>query len=119
VIFLGIIFNPEVNMLKGLKTPRILLALIISLCVPILSGYLHYWDLADDDLFSPEEQYENADVDDLFLVPDCQNQLKFFGSIGSDALFPVFLSETNAIEQVSPFCSLVSCREQKNLVLRC
>jgi hypothetical protein len=45
--------------------------------------------------------------------------LTFFGSIGSNALFPVFLLETNAIEQVSPFWSLSSCLQQKTLVLRC
>jgi hypothetical protein len=109
----------QVDMLRGLKKPHILLALIISLSVPILSGYLLYCDLAEDDPFSPEAQYENEDLDDLFMVPDCQNQLTFFGSIGSNALFPVFLPETNAIEQVPPFCSLSSCLEQKTLVLRC
>jgi hypothetical protein len=82
------------------------LALIIAFSIPILSGYFLYCDLADDDLFSSDAQYENDDLDDLFMVPDCQNQLKFFGSIGSNALFPVFLPEANAIEQVSFFCSL-------------
>jgi hypothetical protein len=106
-------------MFRGLKKPQILLALIISLSVPILSGYLLYCDLADDNLFSPDAKYENADIDDLFLVADCQNQLKFFGSIGSNALFPLFLPETNAIEQVFRFCSLSFCLEQKTLVLRC
>jgi hypothetical protein len=106
-------------MLRGLKKPQILLALIISLSVPILSGYLLYCDLADDDPFSPEAQYENEDLDDLFMVPDCQNQLTSFGPIGSNAIFPVFLAETNAIEQMSSFCSLSSCLEQKTLVLRC
>jgi len=106
-------------MLRRLKKPKILLALIVSLSIPILSSYLTYCDLAEDDSFSPEAQYENDDLDDLFLVPDCQNQLTFFGPIGSNALFPAFLPETNAIEQVSPFCSLSSCPEQKTLVLRC
>ena len=103
----------------GLKKPKILLALLISLFIPILSGYLLYCDLADDDLFSQDSQYENADIDDLFLVSDYQNQLKFFGSIGSNALFPAFVVETNAIEQVFPLCSLLSCLEQKTLLLRC
>jgi len=106
-------------MFGRLKKPQILLALIISFSVPILSGYLLYCDLADDDRFSPEAQYENEDLDDLFLVTDCQNQLPFFGSIGSNTLFPVFLLETSAIEYVSPFCSLPSCLQQKPLVLRC
>ena len=106
-------------MLRGLKKPQILLALIISLSIPILSGYLLYRDLADDDLFSPDSNYENEDIDDLFLIPDCRNQLKFFGSIGSNTLVPIFLPKTNAIEQVSPFCSLSSCLEQETLVLRC
>jgi hypothetical protein len=106
-------------MLRGLKKPQIFLALIISLSVPILSSYLIYCDIAEDDRFDSEAQYENEDLDDVFMAPDCQNQLTFFGSIGSNALFPVFLPETNAIEQVSPFCSLPSCLEQKTLVLRC
>jgi hypothetical protein len=106
-------------MLRGLKKPQIILVLIISLSFPMLSSYLLYCDLADDDPFSPEARYENDDLDDLFMAPDCQNQLTFFGSIGSNVLFPVFLPETNAIEQVSPFCSLSSCLEQKTLVLRC
>jgi hypothetical protein len=106
-------------MLRGTKNPKILFALIISLSVPILSGYFLYYDLADDDPFSPDAQYENADMDDFFLVPDCQKEVKFSGSIESNALFPVFLLETNAIEQMSSFCSLLSCLEQKNLVLRC
>jgi hypothetical protein len=106
-------------MLRGLKKTQILLALIISLSVPTLSGYLLYCDLADDNPFSPDAQYENEDLDDLFPVPDCQNQLTFSGSIGSNALFPVFLPETNAIEQVPLFCSLSSCLEQETLVLRC
>ena len=106
-------------MLRGMKNPKSLFALIISLFVPILSGYFLYCDLADDDPFSSDAQYENADVDDLFSVPNCENQLKFSGSIESNALFPVSLLETNAIEQVSPFSSLSSCLEQKNLVLRC
>jgi len=113
-------------MLRGLKKPQILLALIIALSIPILSSYLIYCDLAEDDRFDPEAPYEYDDLDEPFLVPDCQNQLTFSRSIGSNALFPVFLPETNAIEQVSPFCfvspcleSLSSGLEQKTPVLRC
>jgi hypothetical protein len=106
-------------MLRELKKPRILLALIICLSVPILSTYLLYCDIAEDDLSSSDATYENADLDDLFNLPDCQNQLDFFMSIGSTALFSVLLSETNAIEQLFPSCSLSSCLEQKTLVLRC
>ena len=103
-------------MLRGLKKTQILLGLIISLTIPIFSGYLLYCDLAVGDLFSPDSEYENADIDDLFLVGDCQNQLQFFES---NDLSPVFLPETNAIEQVTPFSSLLSCLEQETLVLRC
>jgi len=106
-------------MFRGLKKPQILLALVISLFIPIFSGYLLYYDLADVDLFSPDAQYENADIDDPFLIPECQNQLRFFGSIGSNALLPVLLPETNTIELMSPLCSSSSCLEQKILVLRC
>ena len=111
-------------MLRGLKKPHILLALIISLSIPILSSYLIYCDLAEDDRFDQEAQYEYDDLDEPFLVPDSQNQLTSSGSIGSNAFgsnasFPVFLPEINAIEQVSPFCPLSPCLEQKTLVLRC
>jgi hypothetical protein len=106
-------------MVRGLKTTQILLALTICLSLPILSGYLLYCDLAKDDPFSPEAQYENDDLDDVFLAPDCQNQLTAFGPIGSNALLPVFLAETNATELVSPSCSLSPYLGQKNLVLRC
>jgi hypothetical protein len=107
-------------MLRKLKKPRILLALIISLSVPILSAYLLYCDIAGDDLSSSHATYENADVDDLFVLPDCQDRLDFSISIGPTALLTVnFFLETNAIEQMSPLCSPSSCLEQKNLVLRC
>jgi len=107
------------DMFRGFKKLQILLALIISLSIPILSGYLLYCDLADDDLFSPGAKYEHADIDDFFLVSNSQKQLKFFRSIGSNTWFPVFPLEIYAIEQVSPFCFLSSCVEQKPLVLRC
>jgi hypothetical protein len=106
-------------MLRKLKKPCILLALIISLSVPILSGYMLYCDIAGDDFFSPDAEYENPDVDDLFLLPDCQSQFKFFGSIASNALFPVFLPESSALGKMSHFVSLSSCLEEKTLVLRC
>ncbi len=106
-------------MLRGLKKPQILLTLIISLSIPILSSYLLYCDLAEDTPFSPETQYENEDLDDLFMLPDSQNQLTSLGPIGSNALFPVFLLEINAVEQMSPLCFLSSCSEQETLVLRC
>jgi hypothetical protein len=106
-------------MFRRLKKPRILLALIISLSIPILSSYLIYCDIAEDDRFDPEAPYEYDDLDDFFIVPHSQNQLTFFGSVGLNGLFPVFLPEINLIEQVSPFCFLPSCPEQKPLVLRC
>jgi hypothetical protein len=106
-------------MLKGMKKARILFALIISLSAPILSGYFLYCDLAGDNPFSSDARCENPDVDDLFSVPNCKNQLKFSASMELNDLFPVFLLETNAFEQVSPFCSPLSRLEQKNLVLRC
>lgn len=106
-------------MLRGLKKPRILLALIISLSLPVLSGYLLYCDLADDNLFSPDLKFENSDVDDLFLLPDCQNKLKLFGSTGLNALFHVFFLETSVFKQLSLFSSQSSSLDQKTLVLRC
>ena len=106
-------------MFRGLKKPQTVFALVILLSMPILSGYLLYCDLADDDPFSSDAQYENGDLDDLYMVPDCQNQLTFSGSIGSNVLFPVFLPETNAIEQMTSLSSLFPCLGQDTLVLRC
>ena len=106
-------------MFREFKKFRIFLTLIISLFIPTLSGYLLYCDLAEDDLFSPDAEYEHADIDDFFLVSNFQNQLKFFQSIGSNTLFAVFPPEIYAIEQVFSFCFLSSCVEQKPLVLRC
>jgi hypothetical protein len=109
----------QVDMRTGLKNPRVLLALIISLSIPIVSGYLLYCDLEDNDLFSQGAKYENMDIDDCFPVPDCQSQMKLFASIGSNVLLPGLLPEANAIEEVSPFWSLSSWLEQKPFVLRC
>ncbi len=109
-------------MLSGLKKFRILFALIMSLSVPVLSGYLLYCGLADDDLFSPvspEPKFENPDLDDEYLLPDCQNHLNLLGSIGSNALFHVFFPETSVFEQLSVFSSQSSSLDQKSLVLRC
>jgi hypothetical protein len=106
-------------MFKGLKKFRIFLTLIISLFIPTLSGYLLYCDLAEEYPLSQDAEYEHADIDDFFLVSNFQKQLRFLGSIGSNTLFPVFLPETYTIEQVSPFCFLSPCCEQKPLVLRC
>lgn len=106
-------------MLNGLKKFRILLALIMSLSVPVLSGYFLYFGLADDDLFSREEKFENPDLDDDYLLPDSQNHLNLFGSIGSIALFHVFFPETSVFEQLPVFSSQSSSHDQKGLVLRC
>jgi hypothetical protein len=106
-------------MLRGSKERRILLALIISLSVPILSGYLLYCDLADDDLSSPDLKFENPDLDDIFLLPDCQNYLNLFGSIGSNALFHVCFREIGVFRQPSLFSPQYSSLDKKTLVLRC
>ena len=128
-LFNGILININLDnvkpwfrrwiLLRGLKKPQILLALIIALSIPISSAYLIYCDIAVDDRFDPEVQYEYEELGDFFIVPHSQNQLTFSGSIESTDLLPVFLPEINAIEQVPPFCPLPSCPEQKNLVLRC
>jgi len=106
-------------MFRGLKKPHILLALIISLSVPILSAYLLYCDLAGDDFFPPDLKIENADIDDLFLLPDCQNHLKLFESFGSNALLDLFFPDTSVFKQLSPLSYQSSSLVQKTLVLRC
>ncbi len=106
-------------MLRRLKKLQILLALIISLSIPIYSGFLLFCDLAEDDPFSTDAKYENADIDDSFLVSNFQNQLKSFGSIGPNVLSPVLLPEIKAIEQVTPLTPLLSCLIEETFVLRC
>jgi hypothetical protein len=104
-------------MLRELKKPPILIALIISLCIPILSAYYLYYDMAEDDLFSSHATYENDDIDDLFKLPNCQHQLDLRRLIGSAVFSPAFHPETNVIEQMSPCCFLSSHSEQEILVL--
>ena len=99
--------------------PQILLALVISLSIPVLSGYLLYCDLAEDDFLSPNLKFENTDIDDLFLLPDCPNYLKPFESIGSNVLLNVIFPETSVFEQLSPLSYQFSSLVQKSLVLRC
>jgi hypothetical protein len=106
-------------MLRKLKRPAILFAFIISLSIPVLSSYLLYCDLADDDLFSPDLKFENPDLDDLFLASYYQNNLKLFGSIGLSALFHVFFLEASVFEPLSLFPSQASSFNQNTLVLRC
>jgi len=106
-------------MLRGLKKPQIFLALVICVSVPLLSGYLLYCDLAGDDFFPPDLKIENADIDDLFLLPDCQNHLKLFESFGSNALLDFFFPDTSVFKQLSPLSYQSSSLVQKTLVLRC
>jgi len=106
-------------MLKGLKWRQILIALIVTLSVPVLSSCLLYCDLAGGALFSADSKFENADIDDLFLLPDCHNHLKPVSSIGSNALLPGFFPQANAFKELSSFSPLSSSLNQKNLVLRC
>ncbi len=106
-------------MLRRLKKPQILLALVISLSVPAFSGYLLYFDLAEDDSFSPDLKFENADIDDLFLLPDCQNHLKLFESIGSNALLDAVFPESSVFKQLSLLSYQSSSLVHKTPVLRC
>ncbi len=102
-------------MLKALKRTEILLAFIISLSVPALSGYLIYCDIALDDPFSNDLQYENDDIDDFFLIPKSEHQISF----GSNAIFVFSLLEISGFEQVFYFCPTSLCPQQKTIVLRC
>jgi hypothetical protein len=101
-------------MLKALKRAEILLAFIISLSVPALSGYLIYCDIAFDDPFSIDLQYENDDIDDFFLIPKYEHQF----SMGSIELVIFSLPEISGFEQVFFFCPTSLCTQQKTIVLR-
>jgi hypothetical protein len=103
-------------MLRGLKIPRILLALIISLSFPVLSGYLLYCNLADDDLLH-DLQFENPDVDNP--LPNCHNNLKLFGSIGSNVLFHVVFLETCLSERLHVNSFQIFPRDLRTFILRC
>ena len=92
---------------------------MISLSIPVLSGYLVYCDLADDDLSSPDLAFENPDVDDIFLLPDSQNHLKLFGLLEPNGFLHALFPETNFFEQLSLNSSHSSSFDQETLVLRC
>jgi len=106
-------------MLTGLRSIRILLALVMSLSVPVLSGYFLYCNFANEDFSSPDQRFENPNLDDIFLLSNCQNHSDLFGSTKSNALFHVFLPEASAFVQLSVFSPQFSSFDQKNLVLRC
>ncbi len=101
-------------MLKASKSAKILLFFIISFSVPILSGYLIYCDIALDDPFSTELQYENDDMDDSFLIPKSEHHF----SVESNALVVFSLPVIQTVEQESPSWSL-PCRKENPPVLRC
>lgn len=105
-------------MLRRLKRQH-LFALILSFSIPILSVYLLYCDVADNDLTSSHATYENDDVDDSVMVPDCQNQIDSLRLVASTGLFLLPLLEPGVIEQRPAFSFLPPLFEQTIVVLRC
>jgi len=90
------------------------LIISISLFIPIISTYLHYYDLVETDLLSNPISYENPDQESLLI--DQQSDSKVFMLSGFSFTFP---SAIDLLEQSShpPFtiCSL----DKKTHVLRC
>ncbi len=106
-------------MFGGLKKSQLLLAVVISLFFPVLTGYFFYCDLADDCLASAETNFENPDADDLFLTPEYQRQLQHLVSLGSNVLALTGFPEASIFEQPFLCTSRSFSSDKATLVLRC
>ena len=106
-------------MLRQLQKARIVALLVACLFVPILLPCLPDCYGEDEDVFPSDMTDENLDMDNLFSLPDSQDELDFLRSIRSISLFVIFLRKGSVIEQTFSSCFLSTCLEQIILVLRC
>ena len=97
------------------KLFRIFVALTISLLIFLFPAYLRFADLADDDLFCSDLNFENPD-DDTPLI-DQHKELKVF--VVSATFFDIFFLEINAFEHIPCFSFLIDPFDQKPFVFRC
>ena len=96
------------------KPAQIFLVIIICLFISVSSVYLHYWNLAEANLFSTDLSFENPDEGDLLVGQ--QNESK----VCVASVFPtVFVLGTNLLEELFPFSFLTPSPDQKTLILLC
>jgi hypothetical protein len=90
------------------------LVIAISLFIPIISTYLHYYDLEETDFLSNSMSYENPDQENLFI--DQKSDSKLFLPSAFSIVFP---SAIDLLEQPSHFPFTICSVDQIALVLRC
>jgi hypothetical protein len=99
-------------MKKGITQTFLVIA--ISLFIPIISTYLHYYDLAETDFLSNYISYENPDQENLFINQPSDS--KVFIPNAYSNVFPWVIG---LLEQSFHFPSTICSLDQKALVLRC
>jgi len=90
------------------------LVIAISLFIPIVQTYLHYYVLSEADFLSSDLKFESPDQEILPIIK--QNEYKIFLSSASSI---IFLAEVILVEQF-PHLSFTLCSlEEKVVILRC
>lgn len=93
---------------------QILLAISISLSIPLFSAYLDYHDLAEADFFACDMSFENSDQDNLSIDP--QNESEGFLSSAFSLTSNLSLDLLGQL----PRLSFTTCPlDQKTFTLRC
>ena len=93
---------------------QILLAVFISLSIPLFSAYLDYCDLAEADFFACDMSFENPDQDNLPTGPQNESEVVLSGA------FSVTSSLNPDLPGQLPHYSLTTCPlDQKTFTLRC
>ena len=93
---------------------QILLAVFISLSIPLFSAYLDYCDLAEADFFACDMSFENPDQDNLSIDP--QNESEVFLSSAFSVTSTLSLDLLGQL----PHFSFTTCSlDQKTFTLRC
>jgi hypothetical protein len=97
---------------KRKNKTHILLAITISLLLPLLSAYIDYYVLMEADFLSTYPTFENTDLDSLLFCK--KDKFTAFGGFSY-----VFWVASNLIEPLSGFYDQVTFPQVKTLVLRC
>jgi len=93
---------------------QILLALFISLSIPLFSAYLDYCDLTEAGFFPRDISIENSDEDNLSIDP--QNESEVFLSSAFSVTSTLSLDLLGEL----PHFSFTTCSlDQKTFTLRC
>jgi uncharacterized protein YjbI with pentapeptide repeats len=100
--------------MKKLKGIQPLLAIVISLFIPVYPAYLHYDNLTGADFLSSNLSYQNLDEQSPSV--DSPNKSKVFTT--SFTHF-VSLSGANLITQLLHFVPQTSFLQQRTSILRC